>query len=297
MPFGWFSVGRLDELTDPVTTVDAFGTQVVVWRDEDDTLHVFDPVCPHMGAHLGVGGEVVGKCLRCPFHHWEFDGEGANTLIPYADKVNRKARVYAYPTTIANGHLLAWYHPDRSVAPTFEMPDRLGADLVFGGKFDRVVKAQWQEIAENSVDMPHFHYVHGTGQINPVGKMTMDGPFRRVESQQAFNSSKGPITGDLFSNSFGPGIGLIEFHLFATVTLISAITPIDDERVHVRFTFWHDGSEIGAKIAAPFAGEVARQFDQDIPIWESKSYLPVPALAPSEKPVTELRKWAAQFYA
>jgi len=297
MPFGWFSVGRLDELTEPVTTVDAFGAQVVVWRDEDDTLHVFDPVCPHMGAHLGVGGEVVGLCLRCPFHYWEFDGDGANTLIPYADTINRKARVYAYPTAIANGHLLAWYHPDRSVAPTFAVPDQLGADMVFGGKFDRVVRAQWQEIAENSVDMPHFHYVHGTGQINPVGKMTMDGPFRRVESQQAFNSSKGPITGDLFSNSFGPGVGLIEFHLFATVTLISAITPIDDESVHVRFTFWHDGSDVGAKIAAPFAGEVGRQFDQDIPIWESKSYLPVPALAPSEKPVTELRKWAAQFYA
>jgi len=229
MPFGWFSVGRLDELTEPVTTVDAFGSQVVVWRDEDDTLHVFDPVCPHMGAHLGVGGEVVGQCLRCPFHHWEFDGDGANTLIPYAEKVNRKARVYAYPTAIANGHLLAWYHPDRSVAPTFAVPDQLGADMVFGGKFDRVVRAQWQEIAENSVDMPHFHYVHGTGQINPVGKMTMDGPFRRVESQQAFNSSKGPITGDLFSNSFGPGIGLIEFHLFATVTLISAITNAEQQ--------------------------------------------------------------------
>ena len=64
---------------------------------------------------------------------------------------------------------------------------------MFGGKFDRVVHAQWQEIAENSVDMPHFHYVHGTGQGSTrSARMTMDGPFRRVESQQAFNSSKGP---------------------------------------------------------------------------------------------------------
>jgi hypothetical protein len=145
--------------------------------------------------------------------------------------------------------------------------------------------------------MPHFHYVHGTGEINPIGEMTMDGPFRRVESRQAFQTSKGPITGELVSNSMGPGIGHIEFHLFATVTLISAITPIDDERVQVRFTFWHDGSDVGEKIAAPFAAEVERQFEQDIPIWEAKFFLPVPALAPSEKPVTELRKWAAQFYA
>jgi hypothetical protein len=139
---------------------------------------------------------MVGQCLCCPFHHWEFDGDGANTLIPYAESINRKDRVDAYPTAIANGHLLAWSHPGRSVAPTFEVPDQFGADMVFGGKLDRVVR-----------------------------------------------------------------------------------------------------SDVGAKIAAPFAGEVGRQFDQDIQIWESKSYLPVPALAPSEKPVTELRKWAAQFYA
>ena len=54
---------------------------------------------------------------------------------------------------------------------------------------------------------------------------------------------------------------------------------------------------MAAKIAPGFAAEVERQFDQDIPIWESKTFLPVPSLAPSEKPVTEFRKWAAQFYA
>jgi len=42
---------------------------------------------------------------------------------------------------------------------------------------------------------------------------------------------------------------------------------------------------------------VARQLDQDIPIWEHKRFEPQPALAPSEKPITEFRKWAGQFYA
>ncbi len=73
--------------------------------------------------------------------------------------------------------------------------------------------------------------------------------------------------------------------------------PLSEERCFQRFTFYTDGSEVAAKIAPGFAAEVERQFDQDIPIWEAKSYLPVPALASSEKPVTEFRKWAAQFYA
>jgi nitrite reductase/ring-hydroxylating ferredoxin subunit len=297
IPFGWFSVGRIDELTESVTTVDAFGGQVVVWRDSSGEYHVVDPVCPHLGAHLGVGGEVVGDCIRCPFHHWEFDAHGANTRIPYVETVNRKARVFTYPSHVANGHLIAWYHPDRSVAPTFEVPDKLGADMVYAGRFDRVVRSVWQEIAENSVDMSHFKYVHGMPEINAVGQMTIDGPFRVVESKQAFTTSKGPVTGEIVSSSLGAGIGHIEFRLFSTVTLISAMTPIDDDHVQVRFTFWHDGSDIAGKIAAPFSAEVERQFDQDIPIWESKTFLPVPALASTEKPVTEFRKWAAQFYA
>ena len=29
-----------------------------------------------MGANLAVGGAVVGDCIQCPFHLWEFAGDG-----------------------------------------------------------------------------------------------------------------------------------------------------------------------------------------------------------------------------
>ena len=82
----------------------------------------------------------------------------------------------------------------------------------------------------------------------------------------------------------------------ATVIGVASTTAIDDGSCQVKFTFYTDGSDVADKIAPGFAAEVERQFDQDIPIWETKEYLAVPALAPSEKPVTEFRKWAAQFY-
>ena len=40
-------------------------------------MHAF---CPHMGAHLGMGGVVVGNLLQCPFHGWSFDTSGADEL-------------------------------------------------------------------------------------------------------------------------------------------------------------------------------------------------------------------------
>ena len=41
---------------------------------------------------------------------------------------------------------------------------------------------------------------------------------------------------------------------------------------------------------------MSREIGQDIPIWEHKRYVPSPSLAPSEKPITEYRRWYEQFY-
>ena len=82
------------------------------------------------------------------------------------------------------------------------------------------------------------------------------------------------------------------------VTLISTTTAIDDGELEVRQTFYHAaGDETGAKIGMAFGTEVERQFGQDVPIWEAKRYQPSPALAPMERPITEFRRWAKQFYA
>jgi len=298
LPFGWFSVGRSDELpVEPVSTHHLFGRELVLWQDGGER-HLVDAVCPHLGAHLGVGGRVEDGCLVCPFHEWSYGPDGANVAIPYAERPNRRARLRGYPLAERNGHLLAWYHPDPTVEPRWDVPQKLAADTQPVHRVDRVVDTVWQEIAENSVDMAHFVSVHGTAQMASVGEMTMDGPFRQVRSEQTFTSSKGDLPATLISNSLGPGIGVIEFQLFGhSVILVSTTTPLDDESCHHRFTFYTDGSDVAAKIAPGFAAEVERQFDQDIPIWESKTFLPVPSLAPSEKPVTEFRKWAAQFYA
>jgi nitrite reductase/ring-hydroxylating ferredoxin subunit len=292
IPFGWFAVGRLDELPlDPVSTHQLFGRSLVLWQS-DGERHLVDSVCPHLGAHLGVGGRVEDGCLVCPFHEWSYGADGTNVAIPYSERPNRKARLRGYPLVERNGHLLAWYHPDPTVEPKWDVPQKLPAGAEPVARFDREVATVWQEVAENSVDMAHFVSVHGTPQMASVGEMTIDGPFREVRSDQTFTSSKGDLPATLVSSSLGSGLGYIEFQLFSTVILVSATTPLDDERVLQRFTFYTDGSDVAAKIAPGFAAEVERQFDQDIPIWESKSYLPVPALAPNEKPVTEFR----QFY-
>ena len=66
------------------------GLSLAVFRDDNGVPHVLDAYCPHLGADLGAGGQVVGECLQCPFHGWEFSGtDGQCVKIPYANKSTR----------------------------------------------------------------------------------------------------------------------------------------------------------------------------------------------------------------
>src|SRR5918994_5006579 len=94
IPYGWFQVAWSSELEPgDVLARDYFGRHLVLWRDEEGAVHLNDAYCPHLGAHFGYGGVVEGCELRCPFHGWKFDGDGANTDIPYGTRTNQKARI------------------------------------------------------------------------------------------------------------------------------------------------------------------------------------------------------------
>lgn len=71
----------------PITPPLSAGEQLAAFRTQDGQAHVVDAYCPHLGANLAAGGRVVGDCIECPFHGWQFRGEdGKCTSIPYAEK-------------------------------------------------------------------------------------------------------------------------------------------------------------------------------------------------------------------
>ncbi len=71
--------------------VSYLGRDLVLFRGDDGTARVFDAHCPHLGAHLGVGGRVCGDGIACPFHGWRFDGEGQLVEVPGLDRPPRAA--------------------------------------------------------------------------------------------------------------------------------------------------------------------------------------------------------------
>src|SRR5450631_4910196 len=119
-PNGWFSVGAVADLAPGgVRPVLYFGRDLVLFRGEDEIARVFDAYCPHLGAHLGIGGRVCGDGISCPFHGWRFDGRGQLAEVPGLDRKPR-ASVHVWPVCECNGRIFIWHHAD-GLPPSYEV--------------------------------------------------------------------------------------------------------------------------------------------------------------------------------
>ena len=302
-PFGWFAVADSDDLAVGESKAAYYQeAHLVVWRDEKGHAHVQDAFCPHLGAHLGHGG-IVRECqLECPFHGWYFDGEGANTKIPYSERTNKKAKLKTFPVTEVNGFVFAWFHP-HDAEPMWEMeaiPEIATDEFVGPTKTGHVVQAGIQEMAENAVDSAHFRYVHNTETVPEIVRYDQDGHQTFMESRQKFPTPRGVVDGEINAQQMGPGSSVVRFAGIIDTILISASTPIDSGQTETRFHFYvrNLGDEAtNSTVGEAFAAEVDRQFVEDIPVWEHKAHLVRPALADTDGPFMKFRKWYAQFYA
>jgi phenylpropionate dioxygenase-like ring-hydroxylating dioxygenase large terminal subunit len=300
-PNGWFQVAYSDELANgAVQPLKYFGRDLVLFRDNEGKAHVLDAHCPHLGAHLGHGGEVTGNSIRCPFHAWCFDGSGACTEVPYAKKIPPKARVNAWNVREVNGLILVWYH-GAGLAPQWEVPvipEYQAADWTPYQKRRWTIRTRCQEMAENSVDSAHFRYLHKTQNLpDPVADM--DGHKFHMRSSTVMMTKGGEVEGWVESNLHGFGFVTTRFTGLVETLLVSSSTSIDEEHVDVRFSFsvkdvGHPGMTRG--IGKAFIAEIERQLGQDIPIWENKVYFDKPMLCDGDGPIALFRRWVRGLY-
>jgi len=301
VPRGWFQVGVSSDLRPgDLRPVRYLGRDLVLCRFRNGEAAVFDAHCPHLGAHLGYGGCVREDGLVCPFHGWTFDATGANVAIPYSDRLNRRATIGVVPVREVNGLVLAWYDP-AGAPPAWEIPslpevDDDGFLRIHGERL--TIRSHVQDILENTVDIAHFMFVHGTAGFGAVD-LLVDGPRLRATAEVTFVTPKGHVDGHVVSELWGPGIDVVRPKGILDAAVIFSVTPVEDEQVEVGYTFVVPRGEGGGptSLARGLLADFEKQVRQDVPIWEHKRYEASPALAIGDGPILEYRRWVAQFYA
>ncbi len=158
----WQPVCFSDELTDLPLRVRMFGEDLVAFRDGSGAVGLLELHCPHRGTSLEFG--LVGaKGIRCCYHGWLFDCDGAILETPGepADST-LKDRLFhgAYPVHEAFGLVFAYLGPpDRQ--PPFPVYDSLlrpGFRVVPGRKY--FYPCNWLQIQDNTMDPAHTAFLH-----------------------------------------------------------------------------------------------------------------------------------------
>ncbi len=302
-PRGWFQVAYADEIEPGhVRPLKYFGTELVIFRSESGELGVLDAFCPHMGAHLGHRGAVKGDALVCPFHAWEFDAKGKCTAVPYAKRMPKKADVTAWPVREVNGLVMVWHDIDGE-PPSFEIPEI--PEWTERDQWTPYLRRSWrlrthnQEMCENVVDIAHFKYVHGMKIVPQPHRVDIAYPNIRMTTKTVMDTPMGEVEGILDADVHGFGFSCSRFTGLVETTVIASVTPVDDEFVDVRFSFTVKktlGADVAKGIGKAFTAEIARQLEEDRPVWENKVYMERAMLCDGDGPIAPYRKWCAQFY-
>ena len=312
IPFGWFPVAYSNELqAGEVQPTFLFDEHQVLFRTQGGEAKMLDAFCPHLGAHLGHGGKVMGEHIACPFHGWELDGDGIVKVVPYAKAIPRRAQQgacsHSYPVQERNQMIWAWYHPRRK-APTFDIadiPEFSDPDWTELETYEWEINAHIQETGENAVDIAHFVYVHSALHM-PKAKIELDGHRRLTEmvtlgpaiDEQGNIDMTRTEDAHLISRNWGPGMSAQTFDRAFKTVLMGSITPLSATRIKLRFAFTKPKniSEQFNIFTDGLIAEIVRQVGHDMVIWENKLYRPDPILCDGDGPIAKYRQWFSQFY-
>jgi len=312
IPFGWYAVAYSSDLEPgDVEPIFYFDRHMVMFRTESGQAKVLDAYCPHLGAHLGHGGQVKGEHIACPFHAWELNGDGEVKHIPYAKTMPRRttegACIHSYPVQERNQMIWVWYHP-RGLAPVFDIvdiPELNDPDWAELDNYEFEFSSCIQETGENAVDIAHFVYVHSAREM-PKADVKLDGFYRETEMK-----TLGPVIDEegnldmdqleeshLVTRSWGPGMTCQAFSRAFKTVMMGTVIPVTADKVKLRFSFTkpNDISEIFNIYTDGLITEIVNQVTNDIPIWEHKKYQESPILCDGDGPIAKYRKWFGQFY-
>ena len=304
VPDGWFSVAASADLAvGGVLPLRSLDRDLVAFRGNDGMARVFDAHCPHLGAHLGVGGRVQDDGIVCPFHGWRFDGEGHAVEVPRLERTPPRVSARAWTVCECNDRIFVWHHAGGET-PQFEVTTYRddGATWTPWTVNTYRVRIGLQDLTENIIDRSHFWVVHDMAPPDDDQyDVTFDGPSMTVDQRFKITAvAEAGFEVHSRTTTDGPGIVAVQVRE-GPLDMLTYITqtPVDDEHVEITIHFSMkalDDEVATAEVSELNAKITNLQFTQDVPIWENKIYRDRPPLTPLDGPVAQYRRWFRQFY-
>jgi phenylpropionate dioxygenase-like ring-hydroxylating dioxygenase large terminal subunit len=225
------------------------GENLIAFRATSGKIGLIQNHCPHRGASLFFGrNEEEG--LRCVYHGWKFDCEGACVDMPNEpaeSNFKSKVRAVAYPCVERNDIVWTYMGPRRMPPP---LPD-IEPNMLPRGEFavQKVLReCNWFQALEGDIDTSHLGFLH-LGAVTPA--QTTPGTFDYYNVTD--RAPKYEVVDTEFGTSYGayrpaeadtyywriahylfPFFTMIPTGILGMQVLVRAWVPVDDNHV----MFW-----------------------------------------------------------
>lgn len=291
---GWYIAALTEDITDEVTPLHLGKRALMAVRD-DDSIKVFDAICPHRGANLAYGGTRSKDVVVCPFH-----GKG----ITLGERADRKYCVPEVASFLTGNALLVragGAHYDRGFAS--RIAKVCESHIAVPGIAVEVEVTQ-ELVIENAFDIDHFMAVHSVPKV--IGTSFGETASGAVYNEASFRMrppewSKQPAINSRFhATAYSPSIVVTELGEAADAqVVITGATPIDRSRSVVRVLTFVRGSH-GIPAMPDPAIQALRQggikaIEDDVRVWSHLDPDMTPTFDDRDEPVRLFRRFARGF--
>ena len=326
-PDGWYRVlGSKSLRRGQVRYIECLGRALVVWRSEDaDDVFAMSAFCPHLGANL-AHGRVCRNRIECPFHAWQFTGDGRAARVPYSDTVPTRVATESFPVQEVHGQIFMYHRGGgaRQQAgeavpyPVPRIPEVDDGSFVFRGHHDAGrVRMHMIELIENAADPAHFTYLHNRMNV-PWTQIPVPGVELEHSARLDFDDDREPwrmpVLLETVLRVFGhriertraktrvtytgagsilnlritlPGVGDVE--------IVQTQLPVAPLEQQVDF-HWFADRRVPRLLVWYAVGNWVSQWGNDVHIWKDKAFMAPPMLCRDDGPVMRLRRWYQQFF-
>jgi nitrite reductase/ring-hydroxylating ferredoxin subunit len=156
----WQPVARLEDLKSGPQRAVLLGEALAVFLTERGEAAVVADRCAHRGASLSMG-KVCGDSIQCPYHGWEWAGDGACTRIPSLEdqrQIPPIARITSYPCRVHWG--LVWTTLEEPLTEVPDVPWFDPEEWTWGHGTPFEMPVAFGLMIENFRDVAHFAFVH-----------------------------------------------------------------------------------------------------------------------------------------
>ncbi|HZC46551.1 MAG TPA: Rieske 2Fe-2S domain-containing protein, partial [Candidatus Acidoferrum sp.] len=301
---GWYQIAFENGLKSDLTSVSAGDRRLLCLRRESG-FDVFDAVCPHRGADLGVGGKLADGCVICPYHgHRVALGadNGAEFSVAKYPSITVGGLVFALIGDFEHGALprmLDYLNRTHKIFPGFEKSIRIAPEMVI----------------ENAFDWAHFPPVHDVLKVTYGQPRTEDGVFTaeltlRVGPSMWQGTDDGTHHDDgdtwvevpLLARAYSPCLTITQVAIgggdHPHFVIASAVPQMDGSatvRLSVALPLNADGSAPTKDMADIILQFESMGLEQDRPVWENLAVNARPRYTDEDANVLAFRQWCNRY--